>query len=199
MGKIFTLSGPRGVGKTSIINGLHDNYDIKPIVPLTTRDPRADEEEGREYFFVTEAEFDAVRHTKGMFDVLTVGDKKYGTPLEEFENVINSPDGSIDSLRTVNLAAASALELRRQMGKAAVKSIFVLPRSWGDIEQQMRDKGIPENLIMERRAVEPTDLTMLPEFNRLIINEYGDMESGIQETASYIGKVIGRTLSPSLH
>lgn len=194
MGKIFTFSGPRGVGKTTIMDKLRDQCGVQPIVPYTTRDPRVNEVEGRDYHFVTEYEFDAIRRTRGMFDVLTLGRNKYGTPLEEFDRAVGGPNETIEHTRTINLAASSALELRKEIGESAIKSIFVLPECWADIEQQMRDKGIPEEQIRERRAAEPTDLTMLPEFDRIIVNGYGDHDSAFRNAAGYISRMAGVTL-----
>jgi guanylate kinase len=194
MGKIFTFSGPRGVGKTSIMDDLNDHCGIRPIVPYTTRDPRPNEVEGRDYHYVTDYEFDAIRRTRGMFDVLTLRGRKYGTPLEEFDRVIGGPNSTLEYTRTINLAAASAIELRKEIGEAAVKSIFILPECWNDIEQQMRDKGIPEEQILERRASEPTDLTMLPEFDRIVVNGYNKREEAFRNVAGYIARISGIAL-----
>lgn len=191
MGKIFTFSGPRGVGKTSIMEDLSDEYGIKPIVPYTTRDPRPNEVEGRDYHYVTNYEFDAIRRTRGMFDVLTLRGRKYGTPLEEFDEVIGGPNETVEYTRTINLAASSALELKSEIGEKAVKSLFVLPECWSDIEQQMRDKGISEQQILERRAAEPTELTTLPDFDRIIVNSYGNRETASRNVARYIISIAG--------
>lgn len=64
MGKIFTFSGPRGEGKTTIMDDLGEHCGVMPIVPYTTRDPRPNEVEGRDYHFVTDYEFDAIRRTR---------------------------------------------------------------------------------------------------------------------------------------
>lgn len=195
MGQIFTFSGPRGVGKTTIMDDLRDISNVRPIVPYTTRDPRPNEVEGRDYHFVTDYEFDAIRRTRGMFDVLTLRDKKYGTPLQEFDRVIGLQNGDVESIATINLAATSAIELRKEIGSAAVHSIFVLPECWDDIERQMRDKGIPESQIQERRAAEPTDLTLLPSFDRIIVNPYGEREKAFRNAAAYVASITGITLA----
>lgn len=194
MGKIFTFSGPRGVGKTTIMDDLGEQCGVMPIVPYTTRDPRPNEVEGRDYHFVTDYEFDAIRRTRGMFDVLTLRGRKYGTPLEEFDKVVGGPNGTVEYTRTINLAAASAIELRKEIGASAVKSLFIIPECWNDIEQQMRDKGIPEDQILERRSSEPTDLTMLPEFDRIVVNGYGRREDAFRNVANYIAEVSGVNL-----
>lgn len=191
MGKIFTFSGPRGVGKTTLMEDLRDEVGVQPIVPYTTRDPRSNEVEGQDYHYVTDYEFDAIRRTRGMFDVLTLRGKKYGTPMEEFDKTIGGPNGALEYTRSINLAASSALELRREIGNSAVHSIFVLPESWNDIEQQMRDRGISEREILERRSAEPTDLTMLPEFDRIIVNRYGEREAALRNIVDFVIKTAG--------
>lgn len=195
MANIFSLSGPRGVGKSLIMEQLHTQYGIRPIVPYTTRDPRPNEVDGRDYHFVEDSEFDAIRRSVGMFDVLTLKDRKYGTPLEEFEKAAQAADGVVENIRTINLAAGSALELRRQLGIQVVKSIFLLPQCWEDIDTQMREKGIPDNEILARRASEPTDLTMLPDFDRIVINGYRKPDLAIQNIGSYISQVSGVVLA----
>lgn len=195
MAKIITISGPRGVGKSAIVDGLRDKHSIRPIVPYTTREPRQHEIDGRDYNFIGSREFDTIRRTVGMFDVLTLGDNKYGTPIKEFDDVIAAPDDSVDHIRTINLAAGSAIELRREMGASVVGSVFVLPRSWTDIEQQMRDGGLSEEVIMARRASEPTDLTMLPAFNHIVVNEYGRQDETCRNVAEYILNFAGLRVS----
>lgn len=191
MGKIITFSGPRGVGKTAIMNDLHERCSIQPIVAHTTRDPRPTEIDGKDYHFVTDYEFDAIRRTQGMFDVLTLRGKKYGTPFEAFDKVVGHTSNALEYVRTINLAAASALQLRKEIGASAVKSIFILPECWSDIEQQMRNQGISEQQILERRAAEPTDLTMLPEFDRIIVNGYNDREAAFRNAAGFIASITG--------
>jgi len=195
MGKIFTFSGPRGVGKTSLIDDLREKCDIQPIVPYTTREPREDEVEGHDYHFVSDREFDAIRRTRGMFDVLTLRGKKYGTPLEEFDKVIGGPSGEVQYVRSINLAASSAIELRKEIGESAIKSVFIMPECWDDIGQQMRDKGIPEEQILERRSTEPTDLTMLPQFDQIVINKYGQRDDAFRTIAQFISHFSGVELS----
>ena len=198
MGKIFTFSGPRGVGKTSLIDDLREKCGVHPVVPYTTREPREYEVEGYDYHFVSDREFDAIRRTRGMFDVLTLRGKKYGTPLEEFDKVIGGPSGEVQYVRSINLAASSAIELRKEIGESAIKSIFILPECWDDIGQQMRDKGIPEEQILERRSTEPTDLTLLPQFDQIVINKYSKRDDAFCTISKFISQYSGVALSQEL-
>lgn len=184
MGNIITISGPRGVGKTTVMHQLHAEHDIAPIVPYTTREKRAGEKDGIDYRFVDNAQFTQIRHARPMFDVLNLKGNQYGTPLRDFEDVLFNPQDT-ETIRSVNLAANSAIQLRRQLGSETIKSVFIIPASWHDIEQQMRDKGISEEEIISRRASEPTDLTLLPEFDRIVVNNYNEMGSTVKNIADY--------------
>lgn len=184
MGNIITISGPRGVGKTTVMHELHHGYNIAPIVPYTTRDMRSGETEGIDYRFVDNAQFTQIRHARPMFDVLNLKGNQYGTPLKDFEDILfDSQDTK--TIRSVNLAANSAIQLRRQLGSETIKSVFIIPASWHDIEQQMRDNGIDEEEIASRRASEPTDLTRLPEFDRIVVNSYNRMSATVKDIADY--------------
>lgn len=156
-------------------------------MPFTTREPRSGEVEGVDYRFLDSAEaFGAIHDETPMFDILTLKGNQYGTPLQDFVDVLES-NGEI---RSVNLAAASALDLRERMRKRglhAVKAVFVLPQSYSDIERQMREAGISVEQIALRLSQEPTDLALLPYFDQIVINEYGTPELAAQRIAAFLG------------
>jgi guanylate kinase len=195
MGKIFTFSGPRGVGKTTIMDDLRDQYGIMPIVPYATRGMRPGEVDGRDYKFVSPDEFHSIRTTGGgMFDVLTIDDNHYGTPYADFDTVLQSDEPGVKGIRTVNLAATTALRLKAEFNPIysdleaglAVHSLFILPKNFAHIRKQMQEKGIGNGEIEERLRSEPTDLTLLPEFDALIINGYGRRKEALHEAAQFI-------------
>ena len=192
MGNILTISGPRGVGKSHIMHDLNRRFNFAPIVPYTTRNIRArqGERNGVDYRFVTHQQFAEIRHTRPMFDVLSVGGNEYGTPLKDFEDVVQGEPRGVT--RTVNLAANSALQLREQLGSDAVRSVFILPASWQDIQRQMRDNGIGEDQIQARCNQEPTDLTLLPAFDQIVINRYQRPDDTVKMIAQFARQMFGR-------
>ena len=183
MGNIITISGPRGVGKSTVMTKLSQEHGIAPIVPYTTRDMRSGEEDGVDYRFVDHAQFNQLRHARPMFDVLDLNGNQYGTPLRDFEDITHASD--LETIRSVNLAANSAVQLKRQLGLTVVRSIFIIPASWNDIERQMREKGVNELEIRKRRGTEPTDLTLLPEFDQIIVNKYDEIDDTVKNIADY--------------
>ena len=184
MGRILTLSGPRGVGKTAIIEKLRDEHGIASIVPYTTRKPRSAERNGIDYHFVSDAEFEETARVSSMFDVLATPSGRYGTPLFMLEQAL---DDNTDV--SFNIATHTALELRkrmRQRGRGAVLAAILLPASWDDIAVQMRQSGIPEDEIAARLAVEPTDFSLLPSFDRIFINRIGHLDQTVSDVVSYL-------------
>lgn len=186
MGEIITISGPRGIGKSAIINRLHEQ-GIAPIVPFATRLPRYGEIDGVDYRFVSPEAFDDIHARTPMFDVLQLKQNRYGTPLNDFHDALDTPG----AVRTVNLAANSALGLREAMraqGRTAVRSIFMLPASWSDIQRQMLEGGVSPEQVAQRCSQEPTDLTLLPEFNHIVINTFGESEATVRTIAAFAGR-----------
>lgn len=83
MGRVITFSGPRGVGKTTIMDVLRDDHGYEPIAPYTTRKRRPHEADGRGYHFLSSGDFSDLSRSSPMFDIVTVGGNQYGTPLSD--------------------------------------------------------------------------------------------------------------------
>src|ERR1700735_3853889 len=80
MGKLFVISAPSGAGKTSLVNSLLTaRPGLKVSVSHTTRKPRANEVEGREYYFVTLAQFHELIKQNAFLEYAQVFDNYYGT------------------------------------------------------------------------------------------------------------------------
>lgn len=185
MGKIVALSGPRGCGKSTVINHLASDYNIQRVVPYTTREPRANEHDGIDYHFVDDNYFERVATEQGMFDVLRLNSAKYGTPIPDIQHALSTHDAY-----TFNLAAASSLKLQQGFGRNAVRAVFMIPSNWRDIEDQMRAAGISEEELRRRIDNEPNDLQLLPQFDHIVVNQRGKLDNTVSELASYIGAIM---------
>jgi len=87
----IVISGPSGAGKSTILKRLFDEYPDKFgfSVSHTTRDPRAGEQNGREYHFVTKQEFQDLVDKKGFVEHAQFGGNCYGTSIKAIEDIAN--------------------------------------------------------------------------------------------------------------
>ena len=79
-GNLFVVAAPSGAGKSSLVKALLElDSHVQPSVSHTTRPPRGQEKHGREYFFVSEQEFDAMVAANGFVEWARVHNFRYGT------------------------------------------------------------------------------------------------------------------------
>jgi guanylate kinase len=135
---VFVVTGPSGAGKGTLIRALHDRLpELEVAISATTRPQRPGEENGREYWFLTDAEF-AARVAEGAFLewVAYVSDKRYGTLRSELDRIHGNgrvpvlelePDGALFVQDEVPgtctiFIAADVDELERRLRERATES-----------------------------------------------------------------------------
>jgi guanylate kinase len=184
---IFTLSGPRGVGKSTVAEMLREVAGVGQIVAYATRGQRPGEVDGVDYHFVDHPTFDRIRKLgRGMFDVLDTPDGSRGTPYHVFEEAASTDPSGIEDIKIVNVALETALRLRQEFGEAAVKTMFIIPKCWRDIGHQMRAKNLSEDEINRRLHNEPTDLTLMTEVDTIIVNGRERIVDAFHDAAHFI-------------
>jgi guanylate kinase len=135
---VFVVTGPSGAGKGTLIRALHERLpELEVAISATTRQQRPGEEDGREYWFLSEDEF-AARVEQGAFLewVAYVSDKRYGTLRSELDRIRDNgrvpvlelePDGALFVQQDVPgtctiFIAADVEELERRLGERATES-----------------------------------------------------------------------------
>ena len=155
MGVVFVISGPAGVGKTTLCDRLIGEFSdkVKRIVTVTTRKPRTGEVNGQDYHFLSKDEF-LERVSQGAFiEYECVHDNFYGTLKETVISEIEDPEGG-DLLLNIDVNGASSLKQFAETTpslKGVVFSVFVNPSSMEQLRERLRNRGSDDSAEIEKR------------------------------------------------
>lgn len=167
-GIAFIVSGPSGGGKTTLAKSmLHELDNLRFSVSCTTRKPREGEVDGKDYKFVSEAEFEKMVQEGRFVEHALVHGNHYGTPLDEFDDAKNS---GVDLLLDIDVQGAS------QIKESCPEAIFcfVMPPSFEILKERLIKRNgntdIDINKRLERAKEEMAPST-LEQYDFIIIND----------------------------
>ena len=143
-GIVAVVSGPSGVGKTSVIDRLLERPGYGRSITATTRGPRGEEKDGVHYLFLPRAEFEAGLKTGRFLEHAVVYGNLYGTPRDGVEAVLARGDVC---LLNIDVQGAEAL---RKSGLTVV-TIFILPPSMEELERRLISRGTEGEADARRR------------------------------------------------
>jgi guanylate kinase len=143
---LIVLAGPSGVGKGSVVERLlaRDPDGLALSVSATTRDPRPNEVDGRDYLFVDSAYFHALAESGGLLEWADVFGNAYGTPAAEVEDQL---DAGRDVILEIDVQGAQ--QVRERAPDALL--IFLAPPSLADLDVRLRSRGTESEERMARR------------------------------------------------
>ena len=164
-GNLFVVAAPSGAGKSSLVNALLQ-MDSHLLVSIshTTRKPRGQEQDGREYFFIDEPEFRQKIADGAFFEWAEVHGNLYGTSRAAVETLIT---GGQDVVLEIDWQGA--LQIKKLFPNAIL--IFILPPSWDELAQRLNRRGEdhPE-VIAQRLANARIEVAQAQHFDFVIIN-----------------------------
>ena len=180
-GRLFVITAPSGAGKSSLIKALlKDDASLKLSTSYTTRPPRPGEQNGREYHFVTDPEFLAMRERGEFLESAEVHGNRYGTSRKVILDAIAAGEDLI-----LEIDWQGARQVRAIYPQCV--GIFILPPSVEELERRMRSRGQDAEEVIRRRVeAAREELTHAGEFKYAIINK--DFETAKQELAEIIRK-----------
>ena len=166
-GMLVVISGPSGVGKTSICKEvLAAMPDVIQSVSCTTRAARPGEEHGREYFFISRDEFDAYMAAGEFLEWAVVHEHRYGTLRQQVEDLTAAGQ---DVLLAIDVQGAANL---RAANVDAVY-VFVLPPSWGALESRLQGRGSESEDVRQRRLqVAREELRHYTDYDYVVYNDH---------------------------
>jgi guanylate kinase len=164
--RLFVISAPSGAGKTSLVKALRERMPrLQVSTSHTTRPPRPTEEPGREYYFVSNEEFDRMVAAGAFLEHARVFDNQYGTGLGQLKDKLA---GGHTVLLEIDWQGA------RQVRSALpdCRSIFILPPSREALRERLTGRGTDSQAVIVRRLADAvTDMGHYGEFDYLIVND----------------------------
>ena len=165
-GNLFVVAAPSGAGKSSLVKALMElDARVQPSVSHTTRPPRGQEKHGREYYFVSEPEFDQMVLAGAFVEWAHVHGQRYGTSRKAIEERIAQGADVI-----LEIDFQGALQIKRIFTNAVL--VFILPPSWEELRSRLERRGEDSPEVIELRLKNAaTEMTQAREFDFVIINE----------------------------
>ena len=164
-GKLFVLSGPGGVGKSTITKALADHPDFWVSVSATTRSPRSGERDGIDYFYISDAEFIKRINSNEFLEWAEFAGNKYGTPVDQVREKL---------AKGMNVVLEIEIDGARQVRKSSpdAKLIFIAPPSWEELVKRLEGRGTDsDERRAQRLALAQEEMAAQNEFDFVVVND----------------------------
>ncbi|MGH2984365.1 MAG: guanylate kinase [Solirubrobacterales bacterium] len=184
MAKVFVITGPSGVGKGTLIEKLLERIpELELSVSATTREPRPGEEDGRDYHFLSEPNFERRVEAGDFLEHAAYSGHRYGTLREAVE-------GRLAEGRSVvlEIEVQGARQVRAAMPEAVL--IFIAPPDPAALRRRLEGRGTDSAEAIERRLrTAELELEARLEFPHVIVND------DVQKAAAELEKLVREQLS----
>ncbi|WP_419420748.1 guanylate kinase [Legionella sp. D16C41] len=181
-GRLYIVSGPSGVGKTTIIESLlsKDNH-LEKIVAYTTRERRAHEEADRTYHYISREAFRDKIKNNDFLEYMEFSDQLYGFGLSKQEVLAKLKQG-IDLI--VDLDYSQILDLKSKIPNCY--SIFIVPPSLESLKIRLISRGENGEIIAKRMTYAKDIIEHQQLGDRIIVNQDGKIEEAVEEVLELI-------------
>lgn len=175
-GKLLVVSGPSGVGKSTITNKLRADERFWISVSVTTRRIRTGEVDGVDYHFVSDEKFEEMIKANEFLEFAEFAGAKYGTPKKAVESALQSGKNVI-----LEIELNGARQVRKSSKEAIM--IFIEPPSWEELTTRLTNRGTEsENSTLARLARAKEELSAASEFDYVLVNH--EVEQSVSELVS---------------
>lgn len=181
MGKLVIFSAPSGSGKTTIVKRLLAVFpQFEFSISATSRKPRGSEQNGVDYYFLSDAEFrKAVSEGRFVEWEEVYSGTCYGTLKSEIERI-----WAKGNVIVFDVDVMGGINLKRIFGKDAC-SIFIMPPSMAELEKRLRGRGTDSDEVIAKRLSKASfELTKAPEFDHVVVND--DLDTAVDEATGII-------------
>ncbi|NGX31912.1 MAG: Guanylate kinase [Chlamydiae bacterium] len=167
---IFVVSAPGGTGKTTLVKKLLQEFEsIKRSISYTTRTPRPDEEEGLDYYFISDRQFEEKFQKGDFLEHAKVFDSFYGTDQSQVEKLLNKGAHVILILDT-----QGATQVKKKLPKTTL--IFISPPSLDELKERLKKrKKTTHESIDWKVELARKEMEEIPQYDYLIVNDNLDI------------------------
>jgi len=178
-GRLFVIAAPSGAGKTSLVKALLQRKpELHVSISYTTRKMRPTEEDGREYHFISVADFQQLVGQGLLLECAQVFDNHYGTGRRPVETELARGNNVV-----LEIDWQGAQQVRRAMPECV--TIFILPPSRQSLEERLRNRRTDSEEVIARRLRDAVgDMSHWNEFDYVVVND--DFEKAVNDLVSII-------------
>ena len=168
-GNLFVVAAPSGAGKSSLVKALLEvDSRLQLSVSHTTRQPRGQEKHGRDYFFASPQEFDALIEADAFVEWAHVHSQRYGTSKKAIEDRM-----AMGADVVLEIDFQGAIQIKNVFANAIC--IFILPPSWEELRSRLERRGEDAADIIDMRMRNAqVEVAQVDKFDFVIINELFD-------------------------
>jgi guanylate kinase len=168
-GRLYVIAAPSGAGKTSLVKALMEREPrLRFSVSYTTRKPRANEIDGRDYHFIAADRFQEMVDRGEFLEHAQVFDNFYGTGVQAVRDALGS-----GGLVLLEIDWQGARQVRERLPEA--RTIFILPPARQALEQRLRARSTDSEAVIQRRLQDARrDIGHWTEFDFVVINDRFD-------------------------
>ncbi len=179
MSGVYIISAPSGSGKSTLVNKVRQIVPgLKFSISYTTRAPRAGEQNGREYFFVSRAKFENMIRQDDFLEYAEVFGNYYGTA----RSFLSLPEQEGKDL-LLDIDVQGAAQIKSKISEAV--SIFILPPNRQELEKRLRTRSLDAEAVIQRRLVTASrEIENYEKYDYILVND--DLDESVDALKSIL-------------